>query len=385
VDKFSPIEDELQRRESRHQLRKLKTVTPLSAVEVLVNGRVMVNFSSNDYLGLSKHPLLRERAGEFMENYGTGAAASRLISGSYDCFDRVEEKLAELAKTESALIFPSGFQANATILPALADPDALILSDRLNHNSIIQGTRLSRCQKILYDHNDLQQLASLLETHHNRGYSRIIIVTESLFSMDGDRSDVDALSDLSETYHAFLMIDDAHASGVLGINGMGLACGKGVDVAVGTFSKALGSLGGYAACSKQMREYLVNCCSGFIYSTALSPPVLGAIDAALDLIPEMEEERKALQDEASFLRVALEGLGFITGNSASQIIPVIVGGEGETLALSKKLDDAGYLATAIRPPTVPEGESRIRLTLSTAHTREHTEGLIEVFRRDKNG
>ena len=378
MDKFKLIEDELQRRKSQHQLRELRPITPLSAVEVISGDRVMVNFSSNDYLGLSKHPLLQERARAFMEQYGTGSTASRLISGSYGCFDQVEKKLAELTQTDSALIFNSGFQANVTVLPALADPDALILSDQLNHNSIIQGAILSRCKKILYPHNDLKQLTSLLDTHH-RDHSRIIIVTESLFSMDGDKSDIDALVELSKTYNALLMIDDAHATGVLGAGGMGLACGKDVDVVIGTFSKALGSFGAYVACSKQMREYLINCCSGFIYSTALAPPVIGAIDAALDLIPKMKKDRKELQENASFLRKNLHGRGFNTGDSTTHIIPVIVGDEGDTLALSKQLDEAGYLATAIRPPTVPEGQSRIRLTLSTAHTQEQIEGLINTF------
>ena len=248
----------------------------------------------------------------------------------------------------------------------------------MNHNSIIQGAILSRCKKILYPHNDLKQLTSLLDTHH-RDHSRIIIVTESLFSMDGDKSDIDALVELSKTYNALLMIDDAHATGVLGAGGMGLACGKDVDVVIGTFSKALGSFGAYVACSKQMREYLINCCSGFIYSTALAPPVIGAIDAALDLIPKMKKDRKELQENASFLRKNLHGRGFNTGDSTTHIIPVIVGDEGDTLALSKQLDEAGYLATAIRPPTVPEGQSRIRLTLSTAHTQEQIEGLINTF------
>ena len=378
MDKFKLIEDELQRRKSQHQLRELRPITPLSAVEVISGDRVMVNFSSNDYLGLSKHPLLQERARAFMEQYGTGSTASRLISGSYGCFDQVEKKLAELTQTDSALIFNSGFQANVTVLPALADPDALILSDQLNHNSIIQGAILSRCKKILYPHNDLKQLTSLLDTHH-RDHSRIIIVTESLFSMDGDKSGIDALVELSKTYNALLMIDDAHATGVLGAGGMGLACGKDVDVVIGTFSKALGSFGAYVACSKQMREYLINCCSGFIYSTALAPPVIGAIDAALDLIPKMKKDRKELQENASFLRKNLHGRGFNTGDSTTHIIPVIVGDEGDTLALSKQLDEAGYLATAIRPPTVPEGQSRIRLTLSTAHTQEQIEGLINTF------
>jgi len=383
VNKFRFIEEELKRRESRHQLRELKTIKPLSAVEVMVDDRVMINFSSNDYLGLSKHPLLQERAKAFMEQYGTGSTASRLISGSYDCFEKIEQKLAALKQTESALFFSSGFQANVSIIPVLTDKDTLILSDELNHNSIIQGIILSRCEKILYKHDGLNHLEQLLETHSEREYSRILIVTESVFSMDGDTSDIDLLVDLAQKYNALLMIDDAHATGVLGTKGMGLTCGKGVDLVIGTFSKALGSFGAYVACSKQMREYLINCCSGFIYSTALSPAVIGAIDAALDLVPEMERERTELQEKATYLRKTLHNLGYNTGNSTTQIIPVIIGDEGKTLALSKQLDEAGFLATAIRPPTVPQGQSRIRLSLSTCHTQEQIKGLIEFFSKNK--
>jgi len=379
VNKFKFMDDEMQCRESLHQLRRLRSISPLSPVEVMIDGRVMINFSSNDYLGLSKHPLLKERAEIFMERYGTGSTASRLISGSYDCFDRVERKLAALKQAESALLFNSGFQANVSIIPVLADQKTLVLSDRLNHNSIIQGILLSRCDKILYSHNDLDHLRQLLESNAGMGYSRRLIVTESVFSMDGDTSDIEALVSLAKSHNALLMIDDAHATGVLGTKGMGLTCGKDVDVVIGTFSKALGSFGAYAACSNQMRDYLINCCAGFIYSTALPPPVVGAIDAALDLVPKMEHERNELLEKSNYLRNALKRLGFNTGNSTTQIVPVIVGDEEKTLILSKNLDERGFMATAIRPPTVPRGQSRIRLAMSTAHTREHIDGLVEVF------
>jgi len=369
----------MQRRKTRGQARRLRSFRPLSAVEVLADNRVMVNFSANDYLGLSKHPLLEERAGTFMAKYGTGATASRLVCGSYDCFDLVEEKLAALTQAQSILILGSGFQANVSILPALCDKNALILSDQLNHNSIIQGTLLSRCQKVPFRHNDLDHLASLLKTHHPKGHSRIVIVTESLFSMDGDTSDMDALVALAGAYNALLVVDDAHATGVLGENGMGLTCGKKVDLVISTFSKAMGSFGAFAACSEEMRAYLVNRCAGLIYSTAMPPQVLGAVDAALDLVPGMDKEREDLAGKAMFLRKALHDLGYDTGNSTTHIIPVVIGDERETLAISEKLEQAGYLAVAIRPPTVPKGQSRIRLTLSAAHTREQIQGLIHFF------
>ena len=206
-----------------------------------------------------------------------------------------------------------------------------------------------------------------------------MIVTESVFSMDGDQSDIAALVELSHAYDALLVVDEAHATGVLGPRGMGLCCGKGVDLIIGTFGKACGSFGAYAACSRNLRDYLVNCCAGFIYSTAMPPSVIGSIDAALDLIPGMDEERKELHAKADFLRSHLQNMGWRTGASNTQIIPVMVGDEMAVLALSSHLKSKGVLATAIRPPTVPKGQSRIRLALSANHTMAHLEYLIALF------
>ncbi|MCY4531982.1 MAG: 8-amino-7-oxononanoate synthase [Gammaproteobacteria bacterium] len=381
MHKFDFIDKELQRRMSIRQHRQLRSVTPVSDSLVKVDGRTMVNFCSNDYLGISKHPELQARATAFTQRYGTGSTASRLICGSLDCFESVERKLAELKQVEGILIFNSGFQANVSVIPALADTNALILSDRLNHNSIIQGIHLARCTRQLFDHNDLDHLENLLEQSKIKHYSRTIIVTESVFSMDGDQSDIDRLIYLASEYDAILYVDDAHATGVLGRKGMGLTTGKKVDVTMGTFSKALGSFGAYIACSPKIRDYLVNCCSGFVYTTALPPSTLGAIDAALDLVPAMDKSRRMLRESSQFLRNALQQSGYDTGQSSTQIIPVILGDEDSTMAMSQKLETAGFLVTPIRPPTVPEGESRIRIALSAAHTRDQIEAMVEVFRR----
>ncbi len=381
MHKFDFIDKELQRRMSIRQHRQLRSVTPVSDSLVKVDGRTMVNFCSNDYLGISKHPDLQAGATAFTQRYGTGSTASRLICGSLDCFESVERKLAELKQVEGILIFNSGFQANVSVIPALADTNSLILSDRLNHNSIIQGIHLARCTRQLFDHNDLDHLENLLEQSRIKHFSRTIIVTESVFSMDGDQSDIDRLIYLASEYDAILYVDDAHATGVLGRKGMGLTTGKKVDVTMGTFSKALGSFGAYIACSPKIRDYLVNCCSGFVYTTALPPSTLGAIDAALDLVPAMDKARRKLRDSAQFLRNALQQSGYDTGQSSTQIIPVILGDEDSTMAMSQKLETAGFLVTPIRPPTVPEGESRIRIALSAAHTRDQIEAMVEVFRR----
>ncbi len=379
--KFEFIDKELADRKPRHHLRFLRTIVPLEGADVDFNGRRMINFSSNDYLGLSRHPLLRERSAEFMERYGAGSAASRLICGSYKCFDEVERKLADLKGTESALLLSSGFQANVSILPTLTDRHSLILSDRLNHRSLVEGSQLSRCRVLRYHHNDLGHLRQLLEESRSKEYSRTLIVTESVFSVDGDRSDIDALVELAKEFQSLLIVDEAHATGVLGKRGMGLTCGKNVDLTIGTFGKALGSFGSYVTCSQNMRDYFVNCCAGFIYTTALPPSVVGAIDAALDLIPDMEAERQELQTNAEFVRMSLRESGWSVGNSTTQIIPVIVGNEKETLELSSWLEDQGILAIGIRPPTVEKGQSRIRLVLSSMHTQDQLEKLLDAFRR----
>ena len=377
--RYAFIDTHLKERRHRNQLRALRPLEHLPNAEVCVNGQTLINFCSNDYLGLSQHPLLKAKAVEFTERYGVGSTASRLICGTVECFDQVERKLADLKGAEAALILNSGYQANVSILPALADRETLILSDSLNHNSLIQGALLSRCHVERFRHNDVQHVRELLQKHQVKDYSRIFIITESIFSLDGDVSDISALSELADEYEALLIVDEAHATGVVGERGMGLTCGQKVDLTIGTFGKACGSFGAYVTCSERLREYLINCCTGFIYTTALPPAVLGAIDAALDLIPEMDNEREELHANSEFMRSSLHKLGYDTGDSTTQIIPVIMGDEVEALNMSKRLEENGILALAIRPPTVPPGQSRIRLSLSALHTKEHIERLLHVL------
>ena len=381
MNKYKFIQDELEKRQLEYRRRFLRTVRPLSGGEVLVDGRKLLNFCSHDYLGLSKHPLLKERALEFIEHYGAGSTASRLICGNYNCFEDVEKRLALLKGVEAALIFNSGYQANSSLVPALTDQNSLIFSDRLNHRSIIQGALLSRCRVVVYNHNDIAQLRQLLEQYHDVGYSRILIITESVFSVDGDLGDIDSLIELAEEFQALLIVDEAHATGIMGPQGMGLTAGKRVDLTMGTFGKAFGSFGAYVTCSEQMRDYLINCCPGFIYTTALPPSVIGSIDAALELIPQMDKERRELLMNAEFLRRSLHELGLNTGKSAAQIVPVIIGNEQEALAVSAWLEENSVLATALRPPTVEQGQSRIRLTLTALHTRRDVERVIDIFGR----
>jgi 8-amino-7-oxononanoate synthase len=366
-------------------LRDLKSGNPDGAATVWRNGRKLINFSSNNYLGLAQHPKLIERAVAWTEKWGVGSGASRLVTGTFEAHVLVEEKLAALKGTESALIFNSGYQANSSVLPALFDRDmlgrdALVFTDRLIHASLHQGCRAAGTREIRFHHNDLTHLESLLEKHAQQDGQKFIL-TESIFSMDGDRADLFALCDLADKYEAFLYVDEAHATGVLGPKGMGLSGevpGR-IDLVMGTFSKALGSFGGYVACSQKLKDYLINRSAGFIYSTSLPPGVLGAIDAALDLVPGMEDERFRLQRHSEHLRTALAAHGLDTCRSSSQIVPAVIGGVEETLMAASILEDAGLLGIAIRPPTVPKDASRIRFALSADHTDNDVEKLISVI------
>ncbi len=369
-------------RKQQNRFRQLRPLATTGGAEISLDGeRKLINFASNDYLGLTKHSELKRRAIEFTEKYGVGLGSSRLVSGNLNVFEQIERKIAQFKGTETSLLLPSGYQTNATVLAALGRKRTLLASDHENHNSITTGIQLSQGDWQRYSHNDLGHLETLLRKSAD---SAKWIVSESVFSMDGDLSDVTALSKLATKYDAAVYIDEAHATGVLGSEGRGLSYdANGVDIAMGTFSKAFGSFGAYIACSNVMRHYLVNFCSGLIYSTALPPPVLGAIDAALDVIPSMNEERARLLEKSETLRNQLNKLGFSTGNSQTQIIPIIVGTDAEALSLASYLEECAILAPAIRPPTVREGEARIRVSLTAVHTDEHIDQLLSSLRRWK--
>ncbi|MBF0155551.1 MAG: 8-amino-7-oxononanoate synthase [Magnetococcales bacterium] len=363
----------IQQRHATDRLRVLRPMTPLPGGRVRIDGRELINFSTNDYLGLAEHPSLIQRSQAWASRYGAGSRASRLVSGNLDSFSVVEHKLARGKGSQSALLFNSGYQANVAILAALLDSrvlgsQPLVFSDRLNHASIHHGCRSAGVRQIRYRHGDLNHLDDLLTRHRNKPGPRFIL-SETVFSMDGDQIDAAALITLKERHGAFLYLDEAHATGVLGPGGFGLSAsfpGR-VDLAMGTFSKGLGSFGAYAACSQELVDFLVNHCSGLIYATALPPAILGAMDAALELLPDLESVRHGLLAKAARLRGAFQSAGLDTGLSSTQIIPVITGSATRALALSRLLDSSGMLAVAIRPPTVPTGASRVRFSLSAAH------------------
>ena len=381
-NKLAFLEAALIQRAKTGHLRTLKAITPKDAVSVVKNGKTLINFSSNDYLGLSKHPALIQSAQQYLSQYGTGATASRLVVGNYEIHQQLEQKLANLCGKEAALLFNTGFQANATIIPALVDKDSLVLCDRLSHNSILQGILMSGARWMRYKHNNLEHLEALLKKATSQRYNRILIVTETVFSMEGDRSEVDSLIQLSQQYNTLLYLDDAHALGIMGKQGMGLTAHKsGIDISLGTFGKAFGCFGAFITASQLMCDYLINACPGLIYTTALPPAILGAIDAALDIIPTLDQEREYLSRLVTDLQHHLRNLGYAVNPSSSPIIPVIIGSEQSALQLSQWLEDRGILATAIRPPTVPKNTSRIRFVLSSQHTTEQINYLIDVLKQ----
>ncbi len=342
----------------------------------------LLNMSGNDYLGLSHHPLLKQRAADWAARHGTGAGASRLVTGTLALHEAVERKLAALKGTEAALLFASGWQANASVLASLLrlPGPPLVFFDALNHASLHHACRAAGASQLRFRHNDMDHLSTLLDQHAGRA-GRRFIVTESVFSMDGDQADLPALRALADRHDAFLYLDEAHATGVLGPRGMGLSgtVPGGVDLAMGTFSKALGGFGAYVAGSRALCDWLVNRASGFIHTTALPPPVLGAMDAALDLVPGLHAERARLHAHADRVRAALAELGLDHGPSTTQIVPAIVGSEQAALDLADRLRQRGVLAVAIRPPTVPPGTSRLRLALSCAHGDADIDHLIDAL------
>jgi glycine C-acetyltransferase len=372
---------ELDRLKDSGLYRTLRRVEGAQGPTLILDGREVINFSSNNYLGIANHPALCEAAKAAIDRYGCGSGASRLISGNMTLHEELESKLAAFKGTEAALVFNSGFQANTGIIPALVGPDDFVFSDALNHASIIDGCRLARAKTVVYEHCDVDQLERALKEAPDRG--RKLIVTESLFSMDGDEASLKEIVELAERYGAMVMVDEAHATGVYEPDGAGLVAklglGDRVMIQMGTLGKALGGFGAYVAGSSSLRELLINRCRSFIFTTSLPPAVMAMAIAAIDLIKREPERRQSLRRNCDALRGGLTGLGFTLGDSRSQILPLLVGEAAACMKLSENLLSRGIFAQGIRPPTVPPGTSRLRLTLMATHTDEHIRRALQAF------
>ncbi len=381
TDKETACKQELIQLEQTGNLRGLPGIE-LDGKWIHLDEKKMLNLSSNDYLGIASDQKMRQ---DFLSNLDLDKAifsssSSRLLTGNYPVYQKVERLLTDLYKKESALVFSSGYHMNMGILPTIADKNTLILADKLVHASIIDGIRISSAQCIRYRHQDYRQLEELLDKHH-AGFRSMIIVTESIFSMDGDVSPLPLLVQLKKKYpNTFLYVDEAHAVGVRGLNGLGIAeeedCIPEIDFLCGTFGKAFASMGGFVVCSKIFRDYLINRMRTFIFTTALPPIQLEWSFFVLNQMINMKEERMWLRKSSQKIKEALEEKGF-TSTSSSHILPVVIGDSKETILKAGEMQRKGFYMLPVRPPTVPEGISRLRISLTAGITSAELNQLIQ--------
>ncbi|TES47329.1 8-amino-7-oxononanoate synthase [Halalkalibacterium halodurans] len=345
-----------------------------------VNGEQKLVFSSNNYLGLANDPRLMAAAESTLKEFGVGSSGSRLTTGNTTWHERLEDRIARFKQTEAALLFSSGYLANVGVLSSLPEKDDVILSDQLNHASIIDGCRLSKARTMIYQHVDMEDLETTLQ--ETQTFQRRFIVTDGVFSMDGNIAPLNEIMELARRYDAFVIVDDAHATGVLGENGRGTSEYLGVlpDVVIGTLSKAVGTEGGFVAGSKVLIDFLLNFARSFIFQTAIPPSICAASCAALDIIEENNRARQSLQANVERIKSSLDDMGYIIKGDQTPIIPVIIGDANVSMEFAKRLQDKGIYAPAIRPPTVPTGESRIRLTVTSDHTAQNVDYLLATFR-----
>ena len=375
------IQDRLEEIRNKGLYRRMRCVSGPQGPRVLLDGKPVLLLCSNNYLGLADHPRVREAAAEAAMRYGAGSGASRLISGNMTIHRRLEEQLASFKHSEACLLFGSGYLANAGVVSALAREGDVVFSDALNHASIVDGCRLSRAETFVYDHCDTDHLEWGLRQAEGRGS---LIVTDGVFSMDGDVAPLERIVELAQRYDARVMVDEAHGTGAIGPDGRGAVADAGledeVDVIVGTLGKALGSYGAYVCCDQQMAKYLINTARTLIFSTALSPPAVAAAMAALELLREQPRRVEKLQRNASVLREALAEQGLPMPDATTQILPVVIGDAAEAVRASERALEKGVFAQAIRPPTVPAGSSRLRLTVMASHTKSELREAARVLR-----
>ena len=386
-DPFDWVDGALGELESQGLLRarSIRDTAPAAVMEI--DGRRLVNFGSNDYLGLAGDERLIEAAAT-ARVWGVGAGASPLITGRTALHAELEWRLAEFARTEAAILFPTGFAANAGTIPALADDGDVILADAKNHASLIDGCRLSRAERHVYPHADCEALEALLR--QSGGKRRRLIVSDTLFSMDGDLAPLAEIVEAARRYDAMVLLDEAHATGVFGQHGRGILEHLGLEqetrghvIRTATLSKAFGAAGGFVCGPQRVIDWLANRVRTYVFSTAAPAPVAAAALAALDVVQSEAHRRAELLRRAAVLRDRLERQGWNVGRSQSQIIPIIVGEAGATMALAESLRERGYFIPGIRPPTVPPGESLLRLSLCWHHTEEMIAGLVETLERAK--
>ncbi len=363
--------------------RRMHTLAVSAGRRIKIDGRELVSFASNDDLGLARHPEVVEAAAAAIHADGAGTGAARLVQGNFACHDELEERIARFHKTEAALVFPTGYMTNVGVISSLIDVDDVIISDELNHASIIDGCRLAGATISVYPHKDLAMLEQALEEYELSPKS--LVVTESLFSMDGDIAPLDRIVALAESHNALTLVDDAHALGVLGETGRGALEWAGiegrVDFIVGTLSKALGALGGFAAGSAEFVDFLRNRARSFIYTTSLPSSICAAASKALEIIENDPAPRERLWSNIRHFKAALREAGIKPLCEETNIIPIVIGTAEDASAASEKLFEAGFFVPAIRPPTVPEHSSRLRIAMTAAHTFEEIDSFVAALKK----
>ena len=350
---------------------------------VTIDGHEVITLSSNNYLGLTIHPRLREAAIKAIEKYGVGSGSVRTIAGTMTLHNELEEKLARFKHTEASLTLQSGYATNLGVISAVMQEDDMIISDELNHASIIDGIRLCKSPRKIYPHKDMVGLRRVLE--ESRRANKVMVVTDGVFSMDGDIAPLPEIVELAEEFGAFVMVDDAHSSGVLGKNGRGSVSHFGLDgrvaLQIGTLSKGIGALGGYVACSQDMRDFLLQRARPVLFSTSHPPSVVATCIAAIEILEEDNSLVERLWENTAFFKRGLQQLGFNTGNSETPITPVIVGEGALAMRFSKRLFEEGVFAQGIVFPTVPADKCRVRTIVSAIHSNDELSRALDVFER----
>lgn len=352
------------------------------ANRIMLNHKEVINLSSNNYLGLATHPRVKQKAIEAVEKYGAGTGSVRTIVGNQDLLEELEELLAKFKEEEAVVCFQSGLNCNIGTIQAIVQKGDLIVSDALNHASIIDGTRLSKADKTVYKHSDMEDLERVLKENRDT-YKNVLIITDGVFSMDGDLANLLEIVRLANKYDCLTYVDDAHGSGVLGRSGRGTVDHFGlhgqIDFIVGTLSKAIGVVGGYVATKKIVKEWLLHRARPLLFSTALPPAAIGATIESVKMLMESEEYTKKLWDNARYFKAKMKELGFDIGHSATPITPVMIGNEAKTMEFSRELLKAGVFVSGIVFPTVPIGTGRLRVMISAMHTKEDLDNALEAF------
>lgn len=384
VHELGYLQDQVQELKDQGVYRTLPVLEGPNEPEVILNGKKVINLSSNNYLGFANHPKLKKAAIEAVEKYGVGSGAVRTIVGNMDIHEELEVKLAKFKREEAVMVFQSGFNCNAGAIQAITNKGDLIISDELNHASIIDGVKLSKADKAVFKHSDMADLERVLKERRDQ-YTNCLIITDGVFSMDGDVAKLPEIVDLAEKYNCMTYVDDAHGSGVLGESGRGTVDhfhlhGR-VDFSIGTLSKAIGVIGGYVAGNKVMKEWLLHRGRPLLFSTSLPPAAVGAIMAAVDELSSTTEYTDRLWSNAKFFKEKLGKLGFNTGASETPITPVIIGEEAIAVQFSKKLLENGVFVSPIVFPTVPKGTGRVRCMVTAAHTEEQLARAVDVFEK----